>query len=154
MGLQPQSALQAVLLLPIYLLVWLYSVLSFLPWYCVTGAGGRKALSKRIKARSTSGRAEGPYRSVDHFDSLAREDFPGKDTLDKLFTHAVQRFGPADCLGTRDVLCEENEIQPSGKVFKKVRAPTILTVFCEWCPWGRKTFDVATCPPSADPGRL
>uniref|UniRef100_A0AAQ4REH9 long-chain-fatty-acid--CoA ligase n=1 Tax=Gasterosteus aculeatus aculeatus TaxID=481459 RepID=A0AAQ4REH9_GASAC len=120
MGLQPHSALQAVLLLPIHLLVWLYSVLSFLPWYCVTGAGGRKALSKRIKARSTSGRAEGPYRSVDHFDSLAREDFPGKDTLDKLFTHAVQRFGPADCLGTRDVLCEENEIQPSGKVFKKL----------------------------------
>uniref|UniRef100_A0AAQ4S1T0 long-chain-fatty-acid--CoA ligase n=1 Tax=Gasterosteus aculeatus aculeatus TaxID=481459 RepID=A0AAQ4S1T0_GASAC len=110
----------SVLLLPIHLLVWLYSVLSFLPWYCVTGAGGRKALSKRIKARSTSGRAEGPYRSVDHFDSLAREDFPGKDTLDKLFTHAVQRFGPADCLGTRDVLCEENEIQPSGKVFKKL----------------------------------
>lgn len=120
MGLQPHSALQAVLLLPIHLLVWLYSVLSFLPWYYMTGAGGRKALSKRIKARSTSGRAEGPYRSVDHFDSLAREDFPGKDTLDKLFTHAVQRFGPADCLGTRDVLCEENEIQPSGKVFKKL----------------------------------
>ncbi|XP_073342773.1 long-chain-fatty-acid--CoA ligase 4 [Pagrus major] len=120
MGLQSDSALQSILLFPIHLLVWLYSVLSFLPWYYITGAGERKALSNRIKARSTSGRAEGPYRSVDHFDSLAREDFPGKDTLDKLFQHAVQRFGEGHCLGTRDVLSEENEIQPSGKVFKKL----------------------------------
>ncbi|XP_038555827.1 long-chain-fatty-acid--CoA ligase 4 [Micropterus salmoides] len=120
MGLQSDSALQSILLFPLHLMVWLYSVLSFLPWYYITGAGQRKALSKRIKARSTSGCAEGPYRSVDHFDSLAREDFPGKDTLDKLFDHAVQRFGPAQCLGTRDILSEDNEIQPSGKVFKKL----------------------------------
>lgn len=127
MGLQSDSALQSILLFPIHLLVWLYSVLSFLPWYYITGAGERKALSNRIKARSTSGRAEGPYRSVDHFDSLAREDFPGKDTLDKLFQHAVQRFGDGQCLGTRDVLSEENEVQPSGKVFKKVRI--VIAIF-------------------------
>lgn len=120
MVLQLDSVLQSIFLFPIHLLVWLYSVLSFLPWYYITGAGERKALSKRIKARSTSGCAEGPYRSVDHFDSLAREDFPGKDTLDKLFEYAVQRFGQQHCLGTRDVLSEENEIQPSGKVFKKL----------------------------------
>ncbi|MED6236199.1 Long-chain-fatty-acid--CoA ligase 4 [Ataeniobius toweri] len=73
-----------------------------------------------MKARSTTGSTEGPYRSVDHFDSLATEDFLGKDTLDKLFKHAVQRFGPADCLGTREVLRNENEVQPNGKVFKKL----------------------------------
>lgn len=123
MGLQSDSALQSILLFPIQLLIWLYSILSFLPWYYITGAGQRKALSSRVKARSTSGLAEGPYRSVDHFDSLATEDFPGKNTLDKLFEYAVQRFGPAQCLGTRDVLSEENEVQPSGKVFKKVNIP-------------------------------
>ncbi|KAK2849411.1 hypothetical protein Q5P01_009245 [Channa striata] len=120
MGVQAAYALQSVLLFPIHLLIWLYSILSFLPWYYITGAGQKKALSKRIKARSTSGNAEGPYRSVDHFDSLAREDFPGKDTLDKLFEHAVQRFGQARCLGTRDVLSEETEIQPTGKLFKRL----------------------------------
>lgn len=62
---------------------------------------------------------------MDHFDSLAKEDIPGKDTLDKLFEHAVQRFGHAHCLGTRDILSKENEIQPSGKVFKKVRMPRL-----------------------------
>ena len=59
---------------------------------------------------------------MDHFDSLAREEFEGKDTLDKLFKHAVRRYGKADCLGTREVLSEENETQPNGKVFKKVTA--------------------------------
>ncbi|KAF3838065.1 hypothetical protein F7725_009833 [Dissostichus mawsoni] len=120
MGLQADSTLQTVLLFPVHFLVWLYSVVSFLPWYYITGAGEKKALSKRVKARSTSGCAEGPYRSVDQFESLAREDFPGKDTLDKLMYHAVQRFGTEHCLGTRDLLSEENEIQPSGKVFKKL----------------------------------
>lgn len=120
MGIQSNSALQSFLLYPIHLLIWMYSILSFLPWYFVTGVRQRKFLSRRIKARSTSGHPEGPYRSVDHFDSLAAEDFPGKDTLDKLFRHAVERFGPDPCLGTREILSEENETQSNGKVFKKV----------------------------------
>lgn len=121
MSAQSDSALQSILLFPIHLLIWLYSLISFLPWYLITGASQKRSQSTRMKARSTTGSPEGPYRSVDHFDSLATEDFPGKDTLDKLFKHAVERFGPADCLGTREVLSEENEIQPTGKVFKKVR---------------------------------
>ncbi|XP_041845762.1 long-chain-fatty-acid--CoA ligase 4 isoform X2 [Melanotaenia boesemani] len=120
MGVQMNSTLQSVLLFPVHLLIWLYSILSFLPWYYITGASQRKSLSKRIKARSTSGCPEGPYRSVDHFDALATEDFPGKDTLDKLFKHAVQRFGESPCLGTREILSEDNEIQPNGKIFKKL----------------------------------
>ncbi|XP_068596966.1 long-chain-fatty-acid--CoA ligase 4 [Brachionichthys hirsutus] len=120
MGMHWDSALQAVLFFPVHLLIWLYSVLSFLPWYYYTGADHKAARSKRVKARSTSGHAEGPYRSVDHFDSLATEDFPGKDTLDKLFKHAVRRFGDSPCLGTRAVLSEENEVQPNSKVFKKL----------------------------------
>ncbi|KAM4732297.1 long-chain-fatty-acid--CoA ligase 4 isoform 1-T2 [Anableps anableps] len=120
MGTQSDSPLQSVLLFPIHLLIWLYSLISFLPWYFITRAGQKQSQSTRMKACSTTGSPEGPYRSVDHFDSLATEDFQGKDTLDKLFKHAVQCFGPADCLGTREVLSEENEKQPSGKVFKKL----------------------------------
>ncbi|XP_027865508.1 long-chain-fatty-acid--CoA ligase 4 isoform X1 [Xiphophorus couchianus] len=120
MGAQSDSTLKSILLFPVHLVIWLYSLISFLPWYFITGAGQKRTQSARMKARSTTGSPEGPYRSVDHFDSLATEDFQGKDTLDKLFKHAVKRFGPADCLGTREVLSEENEIQPNGKVFKKL----------------------------------
>ena len=129
MGVQSNSTIQSILLFPIHLLIWLYSILSFLPWYYITGAGQTKSLSKRVKARSALGCPEGPYRSVDHFDSLTTEDFPGKDTLDKLFRHAVQRFGQAPCLGTRDILSEENETQPNGKVFKKVRKSILCFFF-------------------------
>ncbi|XP_043983531.1 long-chain-fatty-acid--CoA ligase 4 isoform X1 [Gambusia affinis] len=120
MGAQSDSTLKSILLFPVHLLIWLYSLISFLPWYFITGAGQKRTQSTRMKARSTTGSPEGPYRSVDHFDSLATEGFKGKDTLDKLFKHAVERFGPADCLGTREVLSEENEIQPNGKMFKKL----------------------------------
>ncbi|MGH0151058.1 UNVERIFIED_CONTAM: hypothetical protein FKN15_022948 [Acipenser sinensis] len=100
--------------------MWLYTALTFVPWYFLTDAQKKQTMAKRIKAKATSDKTEGPYRSVDHFDSLAAMTFPGIDTLDKLFIHAVEKFGKADCLGTREVLSEENEKQPSGKVFKKL----------------------------------
>ncbi|XP_016366602.1 long-chain-fatty-acid--CoA ligase 4-like [Sinocyclocheilus rhinocerous] len=120
--------LSTILLFPVHAVVWLYSLLSFLPWYFMTGVQKKKALAKRVKSRSTTGQAEGPYRSVDRFDSLVTEDYAGKDTLDKLFDYAVERFGKADCLGTREVLSKENETQPSGKVFKKVHPPLTYSV--------------------------
>lgn len=77
-------------------------------------------MAKRIKAKPTSDKPGSPYRSVTHFDSLAVIDIPGADTLDKLFDHAVSKFGKKDSLGTREILSEENEMQPNGKVFKKL----------------------------------
>ncbi|XP_029112986.1 long-chain-fatty-acid--CoA ligase 4 [Scleropages formosus] len=112
--------IQSVAFFPLHLIIWLYTLLTFIPWYLITGARKKQAVARRVKARSMSGLAEGPYRSVDCFGSLATIDFPGKDTLDKLFELAVQRFGTADCLGTRELLSEENEVQPNGKIFKKL----------------------------------
>ncbi|XP_040298436.1 long-chain-fatty-acid--CoA ligase 4 isoform X2 [Bufo bufo] len=77
-------------------------------------------MAKRIKAKSVSEKIGSPYRAISHFDSLATIDIPGADTLDKLFQHAVAKFGNKDCLGIREVLSEENEKQPNGKVFKKL----------------------------------
>ncbi|KAK6317060.1 hypothetical protein J4Q44_G00124600 [Coregonus suidteri] len=96
-----------VVFLPVYLLMWLYTLITFIPWYFLTDAGKKKTMAKREKAKSTTGKAEGPYRCVENFDNLAREDFEGKDTLDKLFEHAVQHFGNADCLGTRELILGE-----------------------------------------------
>ncbi|XP_041050984.1 long-chain-fatty-acid--CoA ligase 4 isoform X2 [Carcharodon carcharias] len=77
-------------------------------------------MAKRIKAKATSDKPGSPFRSVDHFDSLAKMDFPGLDTLDKLFEAAVKNFQKQNCLGTRELLSEENEVQANGKVFKKL----------------------------------
>ncbi|XP_040298434.1 long-chain-fatty-acid--CoA ligase 4 isoform X1 [Bufo bufo] len=115
-----KAEVSTVVLLPVYLLMFVYSALTFLPWYFLTNAKKRKAMAKRIKAKSVSEKIGSPYRAISHFDSLATIDIPGADTLDKLFQHAVAKFGNKDCLGIREVLSEENEKQPNGKVFKKL----------------------------------
>lgn len=120
-----------ILLLPVYLLISVYSMLVFIPWYFLTNAKKKKAMAKRLKAKPTSDKAGSPYRAVTHLDSLANINIPGADTLDKLFDHALAKFGKKDCLGTREILSEENEMQPNGKVFKKVKL-TVLYLILIW----------------------
>uniref|UniRef100_A0AAX7T5Q2 long-chain-fatty-acid--CoA ligase n=1 Tax=Astatotilapia calliptera TaxID=8154 RepID=A0AAX7T5Q2_ASTCA len=74
----------------------------------------------KIKARSVSGHPAGPYRAVYSQKELVAWLHPGVDTLDKMFEYAAKRFPKRDCLGTREVLSEEDERQPNGKIFKKV----------------------------------
>ncbi|KAF5892047.1 long-chain-fatty-acid--CoA ligase 3-like, partial [Clarias magur] len=100
--------------------VWVYSFITFIPWYFLSGAGANQARAKRIKARSFTGNPAGPYRSINSQKQLVSELHDGLGTLDKVFEHAVRHFPQKDCLGTREVLSEEDEVQPNGKVFKKV----------------------------------
>ncbi|XP_029463477.1 long-chain-fatty-acid--CoA ligase 4 isoform X1 [Rhinatrema bivittatum] len=115
-----KGEVHTVFLLPVYLLIFVYSCFTFIPWYFLTNAKKKKDMAKRIKAKPVSDRPGSSYRALSHFNSLATIDFPGADTLDKLFQHAVSKFGKKDCLGTRELLSEENEKQPNGKVFKKL----------------------------------
>lgn len=121
--------LNPLVLLLFQLVVWTYTLITFLPQYLVkwmTSANGGFCSSleeraKRIKAHSVSGSLEGPYRAVNAAKTLVSSMHPGVDTLDKLLEHAVTRFPRRDCLGTREVISEEGEKQADGKVFKKVR---------------------------------
>lgn len=101
--------------------VWVYSVLTFIPWYFLSGAGTNLERARRIKARSIRGHPAGPYRAINSQEKLVAWLHPGVDTLDKMFEYAASRFSQRDCLGTREVLSEEDVLQPNGKVFKKVR---------------------------------
>uniref|UniRef100_A0A669BND9 long-chain-fatty-acid--CoA ligase n=1 Tax=Oreochromis niloticus TaxID=8128 RepID=A0A669BND9_ORENI len=76
--------------------------------------------ARRIKARSVSGHPAGPYRAVNSQKELVAWLHPGVDTVDKMFEYAAKKFPKRDCLGTREVLSEEDERQPNGKIFKKV----------------------------------
>lgn len=101
--------------------VWVYSIITFIPWYFFSGAGANLERSRRTKARSISGHPAGPYRATNSQEKLVAWLHPGVDTLDKMFEYAVKKFPKRDCLGTRELLSEEDELQPNGKVFKKVR---------------------------------
>ena len=105
--------------------VWVYSVITFIPWYFFSGAGNNLEQARRMKARSVSRHPAGPYRAINSQEKLVASLYPGVDTLDKMFEHAATRFPQRDCLGTREVLSEEDEIQRNGKIFKKVRGITL-----------------------------
>ena len=42
------------------------------------------------------------------------------DTVTKAFNYAVKKYGGKEWLGTREILGMEDEVQKSGKVFKKL----------------------------------
>eukprot|EP00063_Salmo_salar_P043919 XP_014018754.1 PREDICTED: long-chain-fatty-acid--CoA ligase 3-like isoform X2 [Salmo salar] len=119
--------LNPVLLLLFQVTVWLYSVLAFLPSYLFSsvsesdaGLGSEQERAQRLKAQSVTGRPAGPYRAMGATKRLVSSLHPGLDTLDKVFEDASRRFPDRDCLGTREVVMEEDEKQSNGKVFKKV----------------------------------
>ncbi|XP_006637643.1 long-chain-fatty-acid--CoA ligase 3a [Lepisosteus oculatus] len=101
-------------------IIWVYSVITFLPWYLLSGASQNLERAKRVKARPVNNQPGGPYRSVNSMSCLASSLYPGCDTLDKVFEYAKNKFSTNHCLGTRELLSEEDEVQPNGKVFKKV----------------------------------
>lgn len=63
------------------------------------------------------------YRTVDCFDHLTTSPFPDCKSVDDLFNLAVRLYGPTDCLGSRELISEEDEVQPNGKLFSKVLSP-------------------------------
>ncbi|KAM4743101.1 long-chain-fatty-acid--CoA ligase 3a isoform 1-T2 [Anableps anableps] len=120
--------LNPMLLLLFHLTVWIYTTITFLPSYLLSWVsrshrncyGSEEERAKRPKACSVLGRPEGPYRAVSATKRLLSSLHPGVDTLDKMFEYAAMRFPHRDCLGTREVVTEEDERQSNGKVFKKV----------------------------------
>uniref|UniRef100_A0A3Q1GFI9 long-chain-fatty-acid--CoA ligase n=1 Tax=Acanthochromis polyacanthus TaxID=80966 RepID=A0A3Q1GFI9_9TELE len=120
--------LNPMLLLLFHLMVSIYAIITFLPSYLLSWVfqpdvdfyGSEEERAKRAKARSVEGCPEGPYRAVSATKRLVTSLHPGVDTLDKVFEYAATRFPHRDCLGTREVISEEDEQQSNGKVFKKV----------------------------------
>lgn len=98
-----------------------YNIVTFVPYYIVCRPGEKLKKSARIKAKPTDVTPGSPYRAVDiALHELTTTPFPECQTLDDLFVRAVRIYGSKKCLGTRELLREEDEVQPNGKVFKKV----------------------------------
>ncbi|KAK3596715.1 hypothetical protein CHS0354_025013 [Potamilus streckersoni] len=98
-----------------------YDLVAFIPYYVICRPDLRIKQSNRIKAKPVGGKPGGPYRSVDiPLGTLSTSLFPGTKTLDDLFIRALSLYGTKRCLGARELLNEEDEMQPNGRVFKKV----------------------------------
>lgn len=61
------------------------------------------------------------YRSVAEISDVHVRFIQDKiDTMEKVFRFAVRQHGQKAAVGTREILAEEDELQPNGRVFKKV----------------------------------
>ncbi|XP_066477319.1 fatty acid CoA ligase Acsl3 [Tiliqua scincoides] len=112
--------INSVFLHVINFVILVYTLLTFIPWYIFSGSRYARAKAKQVKASPVDGKPGSSYRSVNSLHCLASVLYPGCDTLDKAFKYAKSKFKDRPLLGTREILKEEDEIQPSGKVFKKV----------------------------------
>ena len=79
------------------------------------------------QAKSISGKPEGPWRAVEAVSQLSSSVFPECSTVDEQFARAVELYSANKCLGTRELLREEEEQQPNGRVFKKVTLPCLCS---------------------------
>lgn len=48
----------------------------------------------------------------------------------KVLAYCSKKYGDERCLGTRDILEEMDEVQPNGKIFKKVFQTYIPSLLC------------------------
>lgn len=61
------------------------------------------------------------YRSVDKPNKMHIEMVREKvDTMASMLEYVSGRYSNKKCLGTRQIKGEEDEVQPNGRVFKKV----------------------------------
>ncbi|VDN60258.1 unnamed protein product [Dracunculus medinensis] len=94
--------------------IWffVYDCLNYIPYALFNSPAAKLQKSRRIKVCNL----DGPWR---HVDGPKTENFPGKDTVDKLFTEVVDIYEDKDLLGTRDLLEVHEEKQPNGRIFEK-----------------------------------
>jgi long-chain acyl-CoA synthetase len=101
-------------------IVCVYDVLTYVPRYIIEQPYKSLCQSSRLKGKPVrDGDASSPFRSVDSFDQLTTSPFPGCNSLDELFERAVHLNSERDCLGVRELLSEDDELQPNGKLFRK-----------------------------------
>lgn len=116
-----KQTINPILLYFIHFLISLYTVFTYIPYYFLFET--RQEKSNKIKAKPVNSKPESAYRSINSLDGLASVLYPGCDTLDKVFMYAKNKFKDKKLLGTREILSEDDEVQPNGKIFKKVRWP-------------------------------
>ncbi|XP_033109168.1 long-chain-fatty-acid--CoA ligase 4-like [Anneissia japonica] len=99
-------------------IVWTYDILSYPFCYLLTMRERQR--QNQIKGEPLNGNPSDPYRDSTHLHGLKTTMYENCYTLDLLFDKAVDQFADLRCLGTRDVLQEEDEKQADGRTFKKV----------------------------------
>nr|XP_033321296.1 long-chain-fatty-acid--CoA ligase 4 isoform X1 [Megalopta genalis] len=104
-------------------LSYVYDLLTFPVYLILQRPWEKRKASRRIKARPVAKDEHSiTFRSVDppkrmHV-ALEREKI---DTLEKMLSWVAKLHSDKKCFGTRQILAEEDEVQPNGRIFKKYK---------------------------------
>ncbi|KRZ13944.1 Long-chain-fatty-acid--CoA ligase 4, partial [Trichinella zimbabwensis] len=101
--------------------MWLYNLISYIPFLILINPRARVEVSKRTKAKPLiPNDPTSPYRRTANFDKLHSGQFAGVDTISKMWKRSADIYRHNSCLGTREVLNVEMELQPNGKKYEKL----------------------------------
>jgi len=105
----------------IYIISHIYDYLTYPIWYLV-----QKPWRVRQHRKGIHSKWDEPENGEVVYHSIVEPGPVNRDlrrynlnTMEKVFSHAVGKFNDRQCLGTREILGEEKEVQPDGKVFAK-----------------------------------
>jgi len=107
----------------IYLISLLFVELpTFWRYMTTLGKDDNKVVKqKRVRAKITDDSdPSSPYRAVEVLNELQTQPEDDVETLAVIPDLCLQRHPDKETLGVRQILDVEDEIQPNGKVFKKV----------------------------------
>ncbi|CAL4105089.1 unnamed protein product, partial [Meganyctiphanes norvegica] len=101
--------------------VFVYDIVSYPLWALYQQPWSTSNKRIRIRAKQT-GVSEGVcYRNVDEPLPFIAELTRAKIcTVEQAINWSAQKYGDSNCLGVRKVIKEHDEVQPNGKVFKKL----------------------------------
>uniref|UniRef100_A0A0N5AK34 long-chain-fatty-acid--CoA ligase n=1 Tax=Syphacia muris TaxID=451379 RepID=A0A0N5AK34_9BILA len=94
---------------------YIYDCLNYIPYELFNSPAAKLQRSSRIKARPVKD-VDGPWR---HVEGLVHEDFPGQNTINKLFKHVTEMYEDREMLGTRELLNVHEQEQPDGRIFEQ-----------------------------------
>jgi long-chain acyl-CoA synthetase len=102
-------------------LIYIYDIISY-PVYCTVQSPWIRreefeaTRSEVVKASTSEYIVRSPHKMTPALQELINA---GVDTMAKCFQFGVEKYSHQRCLGTRQLLNEEDECQPNGKMFKK-----------------------------------
>jgi len=109
------------LIILIYIISHIYDYITYPIWYLI-----QKPWRVRLHRKGIHAKWDEPEDGQMVFHSNVEPTSVNRNirrynlnTMEKVFSHVVGKFNDRQCLGTREILGEEKEVQPNGKVFAK-----------------------------------
>jgi len=97
------------------IIAFAWGFVTYIPWFVISGAGYKLSMNKRLKSREIKPAVR---RAVENTVLIHNFD-QQHDTLVDAFRAATARFGSRMAIGRRQLLSEDDELQPNGRTFKK-----------------------------------